>query len=83
MTYTEDYTEEARRIRLNALSNALQKCPKCSEMAIFWNPKGEYGEGCFECIACCRTYVTEYDLIAAVCNAVNELRYKDSQRFSS
>ncbi len=77
----QDY-ERASQICKDAVAGKLQKCPKCRKMAIFWNPKGESEEGCWECLACGMVYPTEYSLIVAVCNARNEEKFKDSQRFT-
>ena len=75
--------ERASQLRKDAMAGKLQLCPKCQKVAVFWNSKGENGEGCWECVACGTEYSTEYSLITAECNARNEGKFKDSQRFSS
>jgi DNA-directed RNA polymerase subunit M/transcription elongation factor TFIIS len=65
------------------MAGKLQKCPKCSKVLVYWDSKGINGEGCWECLACGKVYVTENDLIVAECNVRNEEKFKDSQRNSA
>jgi hypothetical protein len=74
--------ERAAQLRKNALAGKLQECPKCHKIAVFWNAHGQNGEGCFECLSCGKVYLSEYDLSIAECNARNEEKYKDSQKFN-
>ena len=74
--------ERAAQLRKNALAGKLQECPKCHKVAVFWNTRGHNGEGCFECLSCGKVYLTEYHLSVGECNARNEEKYRDSQRFN-
>ena len=74
--------ERAAQLRKDTLAGKLHECPKCHKVSVFWNALGKNGEGCFECLSCGKVYVTEYDLFVAECNARNEEKFRDSQRFN-